>query len=89
MYVVRYEDIKFGVACDILRKNGGYFDADSRSLIVLSEDLNANTTRSESEVIRIISEVREESKELGYREGKWAGDLGGFKRGYKKGLDDM
>jgi hypothetical protein len=34
MYIVRYEDIEFEEACNILRKNSGFFDADSRSLVV-------------------------------------------------------
>ena len=86
-YVVRFEEIELEKACEIMRKNDGYFDADSRTLVVLSEDLNI--TRAESEDKRIISEVREESKKLGKKEGKWAGDTEGFERGYSKGLADM
>ena len=88
-YVVRFEEIELEKACEIMRKNDGYFDADSRTLVVFSEDLNINITKVESEDKSIISEVREESKKLGKKEGKWAGDTEGFERGYSKGLADM
>ena len=39
-YVVRYEDIEFGEACDIMERKGGYFDADSRSLVIPTGDID-------------------------------------------------
>ena len=37
IYVVRYEDISLGKACDMLAKSSdGYFDGDSRCLVVIN-----------------------------------------------------
>ena len=87
-YVIRYEDIEFDVACDILRKYGGYFDADGRVLVV-PDSLNTQIVKSSDGIMRVFSEARMEARNWGYQEGKWIGDSDGFDRGYKKGLKDM
>ena len=87
-YVIRYEDIEFDAACDILRKYGGYFDADGRVLVV-PDSLDIKIEKSGSEIMKVFSEARMEARNWGYHEGKWVGDLDGFDRGYKKGLRDM
>ena len=87
-YVIRYEDIEFDVACDILRKYGGYFDADGRVLVV-QDSLDIKIEKSGSEIMEVFSEARMEARNWGYQEGKCVGDLDGFERGYGKGLKDM
>ena len=38
MYLVRYEEIKLEDAVEILRKNNGWLDGDSRCVVCLSRD---------------------------------------------------